>query len=182
MTRFTKFLSLSILILFILACNTVTKPIGDVQDLAGTAQSIASAMPIETLQAMASQVPIETLQALPSAMPTFEALASSMPDVTTCVDPQGSPVSDWNGIPVMPQATAGQECPDLNSYSFKTSATVKEVQDFYTAELEGLGWSVLFNMPAGDAGAVQSFQKDGSSLTITITAMEDSVVVLLTMA
>lgn len=182
MTRFNKFLSLSILVLFILACNTVTNPIGDAQDLAGTAQAIASSMPIETLQAMASQIPVETLQALPSAMPTFEALASAMPDVGTCMDPQGSPVSDWNGIPVMPQATAGQECPDLKSYSFRVNATVKEVQDFYTSELEELGWSVLFNMPAGDAGAIQSFQKDGSSLTITITAMEDSIVVLLTTA
>lgn len=182
MTRFNKFLSLSILILFILACNTVTNPIGDVQDLAGTAQAVASSMPIETLQAMASQVPVETLQALPSAMPTFEALASSMPDIGTCMDPQGSPSAEWNGIPVMTQATAGQECPDLNSYSFKANVTVKEAQDFYTAEMEKLGWSVLFNMPAGDAGAVLSFQKDSSSLTITITAMEDAIVVLLTMA
>ena len=57
MSRLTKSISLTILILFILACNTVTQPIQDVQNLAGTAESFATALPIETLKAVASQIP-----------------------------------------------------------------------------------------------------------------------------
>ena len=56
MTRLTKFISLTILVLFILACNTVTQPMKDVQNLAGTAESFATAMPIDTLKAVAKLV------------------------------------------------------------------------------------------------------------------------------
>jgi hypothetical protein len=182
MSRFIKFLSLLILILLILACNTVTQPFSDAQNLAGTAQAFASEMPIETLQAMASQIPVETLEALPSAMPSVEALASQLAPLGDMFNPQGEPASEWNGIPVMSQATTGQDFPDTKSYSFKADATVKEAQDFYNAELEKLGWSSYFNMPADANGAVLVFNKDSSVLTITIAESGEAIIVILTMA
>jgi len=160
-----------ILILFILACNTVTQPIQDVQDLAGTAESFATALPVETLKAIASQIPAGTLEALPSALP----------DIQGYFDPQGTPVSEWNGIPVMPQATVGQEFADTHTYSFKVNATVQEAQDFYKTQLTGLGWSSFFNMPGGESGGAQIFQKDDSVLTVTTVDVNGSVVVILTM-
>jgi hypothetical protein len=169
MSRLTKFLSLSVLILFILACSTVTQPIKDVQEIAGTAQSFATSMPVETLKALASQIPASTLQALPTSFAGY-------------LDPQGTPVSEWNGIPIMSQATAGQEFTDTHTYSFKANATVKEVEDFYNAKLPDLGWSAFFSMPGSESGAVLVFNKDSSVLTITITATEGSVVAILTMA
>jgi hypothetical protein len=181
MSRFTKFLSLSILILFILACSTVTQPFKDAQNLAGTAQSFASAMPMETLQAIASEIPVETLQALPSAVPTFEALASALP-FGDFFNPQGTPVSEWNGVPVMPQATAGQEFADTKTYSFKASATVKEAQDFYNDAMGKLGWSPMISMPADANGAIQIFQKDSNVLTITIAETDGELIVILTLA
>ena len=183
MSRFNKFLSLSILIVFILACNTVTRPIEDAQNLAGTAQSFASALPVETLQAIASQIPVETLQALPSAAPTLEALASQLPPIGDMLNPQGTPVSEWNGIPVMSQATAGQEFADTNTYSFKVDATVKDAEDFYKAELPDLGWNASpFTMPSSDDVAVLVYQKATNVLTVTITNTNGNVVVMLTMA
>lgn len=182
MSRFNKFLSLSILILFILACNTVTGPISDVQEFAGTAQAVASEMPFETLQAIASQIPVETLQALPSAAPTIEALASQLAPVGDMLNPQGTPVSEWNGIPVMPQATAGEEFESANTYSFKVDATIQEAEEYYKAELEKLGWSSLFSMPAAGNAAVLTYQKDNSVVTITIYDVSGSVVVWITTA
>jgi len=172
MSRLTKSISLTILILFILACNTVTQPIQDVQNLAGTAESFATALPIETLKAVASQIPAETLQALPSALP----------DIQGFFDPQGTPVSEWMGVPIMSQATAGQEFADSNTYSFKVDATIKEAQDFYNAELPKLGWSSAFALPGNDTAAVLAFQKDNSFLTVTITNVNNSTVVVLTTA
>lgn len=184
MSRFTKYLSLSILVLFILACSTVTQPFQNAQDLAGTAQSFASALPMETLEAVASQMPVETLQSFITQIPaeTLEALPSEIPDVQGMFNPQGTPVSEWNGIPVMSQATAGQEFPDAKTYSFKVNATVTEAQDYYKSELEKLGWSSFFNMPADANGSVQVFQKDSSVLTITIANTNGTVVVILTLA
>ena len=171
MSRLTKFLSLFVLVLFVLACSTVTQPFKDVQNLAGTAESLATAMPVETLRALTTQIPVSTLQALPSEMPDFEGF----------FNPEGTPVSQWNGIPIMPQATAGQEFKDNNTYSFKVDATVKEAQDFYNTQLTTLGWTSSFSMPGNDAVAVQLFQKDNDLLTVTISEVSGSVVVVLTM-
>ena len=104
-----------------------------------------------------------------------------MPDIEGYFDPQGTPVSEWNGIPVMPQATAGQEFKESNTYSYKVDASVKEVQDYYKAELDKLGWTSSFNMPGNDTVAVELFQKDSSFLTVTITERNGTVIVLLSL-
>ena len=178
MSRLSKFLMVLGLIGFVLACNFVTQPIRDVQNIAGTAQSFASALPVETLQALASAIPAETLQALPSMAPTLQALAT---DFGNFFNPQGTPVTEWNGIPIMPQATAGQEF-DSTTYSFRAEVTVKEAQDFYDAQLTNLGWTQSFSLPSEAAGAIMVFQKEDKILTITITSQEGSSVVLLTLA
>ena len=172
MSRLSKFLLLFAVIAFILACNTVTKPITDVQDVASTVESIASANPVETLQSIATNLPVQTLEALPS----------SMPDVTNMLNPQGEPVKEWNGVPIMSQATAGQEFPDTNTYSFKATATVKDATDFYNTEMVKLGWSSTMTVPGSEQGAVLVFLKDSSFLTITISVEGDTIVVILTSA
>ena len=171
MSRLTKFLSLIALILFLLACSTVTQPFKDVQNVAGTVQSIATAIPVETLKAIGSQIPMSTLEALPSAMPQIQAY----------INPQGTPVSDWNGIPIMKEATAGQEYTDTHTYSFKVNAKAQDAQDFYKTELPKLGWSSSFTMPNVGNVSVETFQKDSSILNVTIMDVNDSVVVILTM-
>ena len=171
MTRKSTAAFFAILLVFILACNFVTQPIQDAQNLAGTAQSFATTLPIETLQALASAIPVETLNALPTTISEFGNF----------FDPQGTPVAEWNGIPIMPQATAGQEF-DSGNYSFRFTGTVKEANDFYTAALTNAGWSTTVTMPGDEQGGLLVFQKDSSILTATITNMNDgSIVVLLTL-
>ena len=183
MSRLSKFLSLAVLIVFLLACNFVTQPINDAQNLAQTAQALGTVIPIETLQALpsaiASVISEETLQALPSAAPSLQALAT---DFGNMFDPQGTPVQEWRGIPIMSQATAGQEFSENNSYSFKAPGTAKEVQDFYNAQLTTLGWSQPFSFPVEEGGGILTFQKDNSTLLITITVSEGNAIVLLTVA
>ena len=178
MTRLSKVLSLAVILVFLLACNFVTQPVQDAQNLAETAQSVTTLIPFETLQALPSAIPAETLQALPSAMPTVEALATIFGDIT---DPQGTPVQEWNGIPIMPQATTGQEFSDTDTYSFKANVTTVEVQDFYTEQMTALGWTQPFSVPVEEAGGILTFQKDNSTLLITITFSEGSVLVMLTL-
>ena len=178
MSRLSKVLAVSAVVMFVLACNFVTQPINDAQSLAQTAQALGTVIPIETLQALPSLIPAETLQALPSALPTLEALATTFGDV---LNPQGTPVQEWNSIPIMPQATAGQEFSANNSYSFKANVTTQEVQDFYNEQLTTLGWDQPFRLPVEAEGGIIVFQKEGSTLTVTITASEGAVVVILTL-
>lgn len=181
MSRINKLISITMLVLFILACNFVTEPIQDAQNVAGTAQSIASSLPMETLQSLAtqvaSQVPVETLQALPSIVPSLEAFATQFGDL---FNPQGTPVQVWREIPIMPEATAGQEF-DGETYSFKVNATSQEVQDYYNAELPKLGWEALSMPTQGDA-TLMVFSKGSNILTITVAPAQSELVVLLVLA
>lgn len=170
MSRTLKVLSLMLLVVFVLACNAIDQRVNQVEDAAKTVEAIGTALPIETLQALPSVIPQET----------FEAIATEMPDFGNMLDPQGAPVAEWNGIPIMEQATAGQEFKDTNTYSFKVDATVKEAEDFYNTELPKLGWTSSFSMPGSDTLVVLVFEKDSSLVTITITDVNGSVVVSLT--
>jgi len=172
MSRLSKYLLLLTVIVFILACNTVTQPVRDAQEAVETVQSLATAMPLETIQSFATNMPVETLQAVSSALPNFGDM----------FNPQGEPVAEWNGIPIMSQAIAGKEFPDTKMYSFKADATVKDATDFYNAEMVKLGWSLNISMPSNDQGAILIFSKDSNGVTITITTQGDSIVVLLTFA
>jgi hypothetical protein len=182
MSRLSKILSLTVIVAFLLACNFVTQPINDAQNLAQTAQALGTAIPIETLQALPSFIPSvipeETLQALPSAIPSVEALAT---DLGNTLDPQGTPVQEWNGVPIMPQATAGEEFSENNTYSYRVNATAQEVQEFYDKELTALGWNQPFEIPLEADGGLLMFGKDNSGLMILITPSEGSLVVLLTL-
>jgi hypothetical protein len=169
MSRLSKYFLLLTLIVFVLACNTVTKPFNDAQNGIETVQSFATSMPLETIQAFATNLPVQTLQ----------SAASQMPDFGNMFDPKGEPVKEWNGIPIMSQAIAGQEH-DANNYSFKFTGTVKEAQEFYNGAVGEAGWSPMLSVPGDENGALLVFQKDGSILTITITALDGSIVVLLT--
>lgn len=166
MSRLSKIILVPVVIVFVLACNFVTQPVSDVQNLAKTAQALGTALPVETLQALASQIPAETLQALPSMAPTVEALATVYGDL---LNPQGTPVQEWNGIPVMPEAIAGEETQGM--YSYTVNATSEAVAQFYTTRLPDLGWKEQFNQP-GDT-TILFYMKDSQSLTITIAPVQD---------
>jgi len=158
MSRLFKFTLLSVLILFSFACGLITNPINQAKGLASTAEAIATANPV--------------------SVSTLEALPSSLPNVSQYFNPTGTPVSTWNDIPIMTQATAGQEF-NKNTYSFKADAAPTDVQTFYTDQLKSLGWSTTFSAQGGGQGGVMLFTKDSNLLTITITSSDKGVVVLL---
>lgn len=79
----------------------------------------------------------------------------------------------------MPEAVTGQEFTPDNAYSFRVNTSAEEVQDFYIETLGELGWSQPFESSFDANGGMINFRKEGSSLTITVTPSEDSVVVLL---
>ncbi len=155
------------LLVFVLACNFVTQPFQDVREA------------VETVESIATAVPIETLQALPSVMPTLEGIASAIPEFDNYFDPQGTPASEWKGVPIMPQATAGQEFDNNNTYSFKVDAAPQAVVDYYNDEMVKLGWSKTFDTPVDASGGLAVYSKNSSLLTVTVTSLDGSTVVIL---
>lgn len=176
MSRSTKIL-LPLFIPFMLACNFITQPLNQARDAVSTAEALATSMPVETLIALPSEVG--------ELMPTLEAGMTSMPDLGNLgnmFDPSGEPVAEWKGIPVMPQAVAGQEFPDATSYSYRVPARLEEVTKFYEDALKLGGWQSMFSMPPSNDSAVLIYTGDkGAALTITITPSfnQDGLIVIL---
>jgi len=163
MSRLYKLLLVATLGLFVLACSLISGPISEVQDAASTAEAFASEIPLETLQALTTAIPVDTLEALPSAFPDFE----------NYFDPSGTPVEQWNGIPVMPQATVGEEFGDT-TYGYTVPASAEGIETFYAQEMDGLGWTSVFSLPVTDDGGILLFQNESEFLTITITPDQDN--------
>ena len=152
MRRNFKFVLLAILIVTGLACGLFSNPLTNAGGLASTAEEIASAIPIP----------------------------SGIPDVSQYMNPQGTPVSDWNGIPIMTQATAGQEF-NKNTYSFRVSGVAEaDIESFYKDKLTTAGWTSPFSAQGGTEGGFLLFTKDSSVLSITVTKSDQDLVVLLT--
>ncbi len=168
MSRNFRIIFVPILILFSFACGLISNPLNQAKGLASTAEAMATSVPVSTLKAIGSAMPLSTLEALPS----------SMPDVGQYLNPTGTPVSNWNNIPIMSQATAGQEF-NKNTYSFKANASATDVQTFYNDQLKALGWSSTFSAQGGGQGGEMLFTKDSNVLAITITPSDQGVVVLL---
>ncbi len=151
MTRVYKYVLFSILIVSVLACGVVSNPLSGVQNVASTAEALASAMP------------------------------SGMPNVSECLKPQGQPATDWNGVPIMSQATAGDPC-GKSAYSYKVSgADAQAIQSFYTDKMKAAGWDSPFSAQGASAGGFMLFTKDSQVLMITVAKVDQDSVVILTM-
>ncbi len=151
MSNIHRYMLLSILIVTVLACGVISNPISGAQNLASTAEAMASAIP------------------------------SGLPDVGKYLNPQGTPVKEWNGIPIMTQATAGEEF-SKNTYSYRVPGVQEsDVQTFYSDKLKAAGWSSPFSAQGGSAGGLMLFTKDNSILSITITKSDQDLVVLLSL-
>ncbi len=86
--------------------------------------------------------------------------------------PVGEPAAEWNGLPIMPQAIAGEE--GSGSYYFTVAATADEIQAFYQEEMERLGWSAL-GVGEGETGALlMIFQKETAVASVSILLFNEN--------
>jgi hypothetical protein len=99
------------------------------------------------------------------------------PDAVSSLIPEGQPAAEWNGIPIMPNAIAGEG--DEESYVFTIQATPQQVQEYYQLELGKLGWQPSA-AGDGDSSLMLIFTNNTSAtLTISLIAKGDEVLVLL---
>jgi hypothetical protein len=78
---------------------------------------------------------------------------------TLYANPVGTPLQNWRDIPVMSEATVGQEF-KADIYSYKADATLQQGQKFYNSQATALKW--LCTTATGSSGT-------GSNATHSIT-------------
>ena len=102
---------------------------------------------------------------------------TAISDLLATLIPHGQPISEWNGIPIMSSALAGEG--DTEAYRFTTAASREQIEGFYNQELLKLGWERL-GSSEGDAGAViMIFSKDDGDISISIFPKEDIFIVMI---
>jgi hypothetical protein len=140
-----------------LACNAATNLI-----MTPTPEPPPTAIPRPT--AAPTTIPELTLEPFPTDF--------TLPDVTDIPEipgyglPTDQPLSEWKGVPVMPGAIVGRD--DGASYLFTTKSSTSEVETYYLAELEKLGWT-QFTESTGQGDVVLMIFTQGSDM-LTLTA------------
>ncbi len=96
-------------------------------------------------------------------------------------NPVGQPATNWNGVPIMPSATAGQEWTAQGVYSFKAPGKIADAVSFYQMKMPTLGYtSFMPGASTGSAGtgsdaihnSVLMYTKDNQLLLIYIASYD----------
>lgn len=103
---------------------------------------------------------------------TYEALTSKTTSDFSSTD---KPLADWNGIPIMPEAIAGQQT-NKGMYTFKVPVDSGTIESYYSDQLKSLGWNLTDSRFQG-----MQFSKDKRVLLVALvpaTDMESWIVTL----
>ncbi len=106
---------------------------------------------------------------------TYEVVAIGIPfqaaeATAEAALPSGTPLADWNGIPIMPGALAG-EAVDTSGYQYTTSADLAEIAAFYETELTNLGYEVELAMDQTVGQAILNFSKGDMTGMVAIVPL-----------
>ncbi len=167
-------------LLFVLACQTVMAPVEQVQETGSTAIALAteasgmvtqvSGLATEAGDFATQMAPFATAVGIPTDL-------AGLPD--NLFNPKDPPLAEWRGVPVMPEALGGSESDGMYGYTIQVD--VKAVEEFYADKLPSLGWTETFSMPNNSGMAILLYEKDGMLLTVTITTVQDHLLVMLTL-
>jgi hypothetical protein len=91
--------------------------------------------------------------------------------------PTGKPASEWEGIPIMPNAIAGEG--DSEGYSFTINASIEEIQKFYETKLAKLGWEMLGSGQGTTDAVMLIFMKGTDALSVSIIPQPDGIMYVL---
>ncbi len=87
--------------------------------------------------------------------------------------PSGTPMTSWQGFPIMPDALAGEA--SGNGYSFTVEAESSEVQVFYESKLGVLGWDLLASGKGVTGAIIMIFTKGGETFSVSIIPQPEGI-------
>jgi hypothetical protein len=150
----------SILILGMASCNTFAP------------QPTETPAPTETRPPTATPTREPTHTPEPTSAPTKTPVPpTETPSEPVLPLPSGNPLSEWDGIPIMPNAIAGEG--DGKGYAFTINASPEDIEEFYARELTKLGW-ILFVSGQGESNTlIMVFAKDSATLSVSIIPLSD---------
>ena len=91
--------------------------------------------------------------------------------------PSGTPDTQWNEIPIMPGALAGEG--DASGYRFTIKAERDAIETYYKSELEKLDWQVFASGESPGGSFLMFFAGPKGSLSVSILPHGDDFIVML---
>lgn len=188
MTYLRKYTFFVFLLTGSLACSLITAPALPTANVQASPTIFSTDTPIFTATVEASDTPAPTEAVSPTdtpdlGMPSLPLAFLNMMSVSQYFNPVGQPVQTWQDIPIMPQATAGQEFKTGMVYSFKATATISEGVNFYMPKMSALGFTLNAGGAAtGSAGtgsnamhnSALNYYKGSQVLLIYITSFDSN--------
>jgi hypothetical protein len=146
--------------------------------IALTSCNIFAPQPTETSTPTETSLPTSTNTPEPTTTPTETPIPpTDTPSAPVLPMPSGKPSSEWEGIPVMPKAIAGEG--DSKGYSFTINASRDEIQKFYEKELGKLGWNMFASGQGATNAILLIFMKDTGTLSVSIIPQPDGTMYVL---
>ena len=190
MDNLRRYALLLVLLVAVLACGLITAP---ATSTPSPLPEMRSPSPTTALTDTPSFT--ATLPATDTPAPTDTPAASETPNplaglplpfmnlgggLQEYLNPVGQPVQTWNGIPIMPEATAGQEYKPGQVYGFKAAATLAQGVKFYVSKISALGYSLNGGPGSGFGGTGASkmhdsfldFYKGTKILLVSLTSFD----------
>ncbi len=127
-------------------------------------------MPRPTETAVPTETSLPTSTSTPESTNT-PVVSTETPSAFVLPMPSGKPLSEWEGIPVMPNAIAGEG--DSGGYSFTINASPDEIQRFYEKELGSLGWNMFASGQGSTDAVMLIFMKDAGTLSVSVIPQPD---------
>lgn len=134
--------------------------------------------PTETPKPTETPLPTSTSTPEPANTPTQTPVPpTETPSAPALKMPSGKPAAEWEGIPIMPKAIAGEG--DSKGYSFTIKASADEIQKFYETKLAKLGWNVFASGQGTTDAVLLIFMKGTATLSVSIIPQSDGVMYVL---
>jgi hypothetical protein len=123
----------------------------------------------------------QTIAPTDTVVPDAGVSASGTPDIFTELNPVSTPAKEWNGIPIMPDALAGDG--GETSYYFTTKSTADAIHTYYDQALPNAGYAPLA-VGNGQGNTVVLFyqgtgQNSAASLSISLFTKGDVILVMI---
>lgn len=139
-----------------------------------TACSSLAPQPTGTPIPTETQAPTSTSTPEPTSTPTDTPVPpTETPSAPVLQLPVGEPADEWEGIPVMPNAIAGEG--DSAGYTFIIAASLEEIQTFYEQELAKLGWNMFASGQGATDAVLLIFMQGTDILSFSIIPQPDGI-------
>ncbi len=130
---------------------------------------VPSAVSTPTQLPTATGPAIATIDSMSATLAAQMGSMGGLSNISMYFHPIGTPLANWRAVPIMSEATAGQEFPG-NIYSYSAKATLDRARQFYAEKAQSLG---LSNVPA------TGFAGSGSQATHQVTFFSFNLTIVL---